>query len=882
MRGADGQLQALSWLFDTDDSGLYAMAKRRGGLWDREVREWTFSDSDKAQAMLDAIVKRHPDWPIIEGSSKPLPALAGISISRLHVVDGVEACLTPSPLPFYTTISGAVQAFRLNGANSRKELGLLIGSAVEIDLAINSMFGQGAICNESLLKKWPTVRSTGSKLQVKVTGWAVQISCDLSNPQHYAIAPQQDYRWEGDYPFGVKVAVPWNGKIHTTRKRWPELKASILAAGLLYEGDDPDAELTIPTTFEASRVAGWDTPAPNGHLLHAYQKAGAQFCAMRRMRALIGDEMGVGKTVQAIAAAEATSASRVVIICPANARYVWDREIQGWGGRGAVQHVTSQLDVLDLTARWHIVTYDLIATRSETWRFNDSDERKVFLTTFPELAGNIEHLNRKSLIKLEEPLGETPEFNAKRVAAWEKMMKRLRGELLEQILATGTPLVILDEAHRVKNKIAKRTQAIKRIAIGEAQILMLTGTPLRNNEHEAAVLLSMLDADAAAALSDAKNGYTIQDVKDYLSYFMIRRTKAEVLPELPAKTRQRIDIDNLDSDQMVAYREALEWARESYEKAIGSGKSEAAARQAMQGGIEKARVALGVAKILGGAVGDLVKDVVESKGCCVVFCAHHRVSDTLKTQLEKERLKVAVLDGRTAQKERAALVNDFQEERLDVLIGGINAAGEAITLTRADTVVFAELDWVPAALLQAEDRIHRVGQRSNCQVIQLVARMPGRDNLDEIMVDLIGAKMARIGNVLDEDTTNIIANSIQTQLHERLLVGVQQDAAVASSSAHEAAQQVEALPSSTIEKRKRGRPKIYVDTSPPTAGERSKQSIEALSRVGGKRVMLRLTPEAREALKIIMAITGSVEETFSINQAIVARKNELLQACTKK
>jgi hypothetical protein len=77
---------------------------------------------------------------------------------------------------------------------------------------------------------------------------------------------------------------------------------------------------------------------------------------------------------------------------------------------------------------------------------------------------------------------------------------------------------------------------------------------------------------------------------------------------------------------------------------------------------------------------------------------------------------------------------------------------------------------------------------------------------------------------------------------------------------------------------KRGRPKVYTDNAPPTATERSKQSIEALTIAGGKRVMLRLTPEAHEALKAIMTATGSTQETAAINQALVARKADLMRA----
>jgi hypothetical protein len=93
-----------------------------------------------------------------------------------------------------------------------------------------------------------------------------------------------------------------------------------------------------------------------------------------------------------------------------------------------------------------------------------------------------------------------------------------------------------------------------------------------------------------------------------------------------------------------------------------------------------------------------------------------------------------------------------------VFIGGINAAGESITLTRSDTAIFVELDWVPAALLQAEDRVHRSGQYDHCHIIHLIARTPaGMGNLDEWMIDVLGFKMNRIRAVLEEDSSNLVA-----------------------------------------------------------------------------------------------------------------------------
>lgn len=430
-RDKNGNLAALSWPYDC---ALNQMAKRQGAVWDRDAGGWTFGDSTSAQELLVSIAKRHPDWPIIGDSSKPFSSFAGTRISRIALGDGLEACLIPFPLPYFAELDGEHQIFKITtGGKTKNEAVVLIGTTKNVGAAINSMVTQGAAIDGTLAAKWAIAADSG-KVQVKVSGWAVQISCNLADPQHYLIAPEQEYRWEGTYPYGTQVTVPWTGVISVTRKTWPDWKRRIKAAGLEWEGDDPEAELTVPSAFDEGRIAGWNAPAPNGHLLHTYQKEGARFCASRGMRALISDEMGVGKTAQAIAAAEGIAAPRILIICPANARYVWEREIRGWGGRGAIQHITNRLENLDLAARWHILTYDLIATRAETWRLNGREEENALLDAYPTLAKQVEKNPKRGYprkVTLEKPLENTPAFaDPKRVAAWGKMMQRLRGTLL--------------------------------------------------------------------------------------------------------------------------------------------------------------------------------------------------------------------------------------------------------------------------------------------------------------------------------------------------------------------------------------------------------------------------------------------------------------------
>ncbi|SCC94390.1 hypothetical protein THIX_60448 [Thiomonas sp. X19] len=915
IRDDAGLLTGLRWALGSDDA-LVRRAKKLGAYWNPAAgvgaRAWTFAAPDKANEFFEYARAKHPDWEVRDVDWKAL-VLDGVTVSALQPLGhGLAACEISLPVPMAAVsalvCSNGVRVFHL----SRGPRLVMIGQAGALERRREAMIlNQGAADGGAAAA---TV-SGAAPAPVEVHGWAVAIRLNLDDPRHLWVAPPQEKKWIGTYPNGTLTPVPWDGVVHATRKTWGTWRDRLSKAGIVWQGDDPEGKVATAVPFDPDTVPGWTAPAPNGHLLHAYQRTGARFCAERGMRALVGDEMGVGKTAQAIAAAEGTHARRVFVVCPANARYVWDREIRGWGSGGTIQHVRDQVDSLDPDARWHILTYDQLVARTETWTLRDRAEAEAFAQALPDRAkealglGTAATKSKRSKdkeypIKLrigayapQMPVGLPP----KRAAAWEKMMRRLRGDLIAQIVtADGAPLVILDEAHRVKNRDAKRTAAAQRIADAAPGLLMLTGTPLRNNEHEAKVLLSIIDRTVRESL---EKHYTINDVKDALAHFMIRRTKAEVLPELPDKTRQRIDLASLDQDAMEDYRRALNHAFECYEKALGRGDSQSEARKAMQGGLEMARTALGRAKVAGGEVEDLVLDVVENQGCCVVFCAHHAASDALLQRLDRNGLKTAVLDGRTAQAERARLVGAFQDGNLDVLIGGINAAGESITLTRASTVVFVELDWVPAALLQAEDRIHRVGQRANCQVLHLIARMDDFDtNLDEMMIDTLDRKMATIAAVLGEDggVGLVVAGSgsIQgdvvsavlasrgsgqapaaTKMSEKAAVAAPQrrlqaapakkaDADGEASGDNLAAPEPAPDVSTVKHKRPRGRPRVYSEGHAPTSGDRSRRSLQALADSGGKRLMLRLTPEAVTALREIMAARGYRQETIAINKLI--------------
>lgn len=149
---------------------------------------------------------------------------------------------------------------------------------------------------------------------------------------------------------------------------------------------------------------------------------------------------------------------------------------------------------------------------------------------------------------------------------------------------------------------------------------------------------------------------------------------------------------------------------------------------------------------------DLIDSIIDEQGCCIVFAYHHAALDTLDRRLRGIGRTVVMVDGRTPSKRRRDAEELFQSGGVDIFLGATNAAGESITLTRAATVVFVELDWVPGAMHQAENRGHRPGQKAaRYHVITLVARTEPLFNLDEHVAQVLDDKMTTINEVFGEN-----------------------------------------------------------------------------------------------------------------------------------
>ena len=798
---------------------LCAAARRCRGKWTGS--NWEFSTEAQVRKVVDlatrlGITRHYPDWAAVEAAQ-----LDELKQAR-HAFPPLNAVVLPGGGMMLRQVPGTADLLKVlhtAGADysARAVAHVSNGRPAEatqliLTIPADRVQETTSAVREAGYRIEPARRAAASAAPVRVErdGWFLCVCLPVQERPWLSTLCPDSFQWEGCYPNGWRVydqtpIVKGEAAPECSIAEWPQLREQIEKL----EGRAPE----LPGEFTDSQLiarfarkpAGWDSPAPNGCRLHPYQREGVLFAMQRAGRCMIADEMGVGKTAQAIATAQALGARRVLVVAPANVRHVWDREIHGWlNGDATVRHIQSSTDRIDPDANtrcdgsWLIATYDQLIARREVWRCADEDERRVVWSWLQshdlldhrdddegnEDEGDREGHRRRSSVSNGDriiippsavAIADAPILPAARMRTWQRIIRRLRGRLLTDIEIWRPDLLIIDEAHRAKNSEAKRTQSLARLSEGAGGVLLLTGTPIRNHAREPVNLMRLIDPRAYRHLTH--HLHDRDRIKKVLKYLQIRRLKRDVLPQLPPQIREMLPVSVKVSDE---YLEALDDALRERRDALKAGGTEQEARRAMLPGLARARRALGQAKV--GVASELVAQVVEQneRACCVVFCAHHTVSDGLARALRVVGLRVTTLDGRTAAESRGPIVDQFQDGQIDVLICGVQAAGEGITLHRADTVVFVEQDWVPGVVQQAEARIHRLGQTAeHCWTYHVVVDescLPADTNLDSMLWKALGSKLNVINDLLDENAQLAAggeghSGSVRDAVIDRLLHG---------------------------------------------------------------------------------------------------------------
>jgi SWI/SNF-related matrix-associated actin-dependent regulator 1 of chromatin subfamily A len=434
-----------------------------------------------------------------------------------------------------------------------------------------------------------------------------------------------------------------------------------------------------------------------GGELKPFQRAGVSYLLAQR-RAFLSDEQGLGKTIEALAALEADGAFPAIVVCPASLKLNWLRELERWLPGRSVQALAGGGAGAPIPeAAVTIVNYDIVASR------------------------------------------------------------------LEGLRGLGPRALVLDESHYCKNSGAKRTQAVQRLAAGvprEGLILALTGTPVLNRPAELISQLRILGRLGDFG-SGVQFGKRFRGVDAHLrlhwhlrSRCFVRRLKADVLPQLPAKTRAivPVELDN-EPEYRLAERDVVAWLQSQPLDLRELDAKVAAALRAER------LVRLNALKLLA-ARGKLhaalgwIHDFCSSGERLVVF-AHHR--EIQRAVVERFPAALHIL-GEDTLGARDRALHAFQAPDADgnqLIVCSIEVAGQGLTLTRSSNMVFLELDWTPAKHDQAEDRCHRIGQQDAVNASYLLAA----GTIDETISKLLERKRAVIGAVtdgLEEDEEGVL------------------------------------------------------------------------------------------------------------------------------
>jgi len=308
----------------------------------------------------------------------------------------------------------------------------------------------------------------------------------------------------------------------------------------------------------------------------------------------------------------------------------------------------------------------------------------------------------------------------------------------ELLASRAWATVVYDEAHALKNASSRRWAAAREVKAEST--IALTGTPVENHAGELHALFDLLVPGMLGSRSvfDAALGAGIADgdreaaalLRQLVRPFVLRRTKAEVLTELPPKT-ELLHVVSASDEHRAFYEAVRRRAAEKIEAAREAGGARAGrARIEILAEITRLRRAAIDPRLVGGAdapagakldaLVELVVELREEGRRALVFSQFLEVLDFARARLEERGIECRRLDGTMTQGARAEEVAAFQGGQGDVFLVSLKAGGVGMNLTAADVVILLDPWWNPAVEDQAAGRAHRIGQSRPVTVARIV------------------------------------------------------------------------------------------------------------------------------------------------------------------
>ena len=494
--------------------------------------------------------------------------------------------------------------------------------------------------------------------------------------------------------------------------------------------------LRYPLTVKAADMARWEnalteareyvirreearlmpvriTPNPTTFVgkLTTFQEEGLGFL-LRTERGLLADEMGLGKTVQALAMLSETGEYPALVVAPPHLMRNWQNEIERFvrrpDGSPLRVHVIKGLKPYPLP------------------------EADLYLMHYLLLRG------------------------------WK-----------EALPDAQIPTVIFDEVQELRHAGTEKYSAASLLAEAANRVIGLSGTPIYNRGAEIWNVVNILDfhflGDYESFTREWCYGYGNQIVakpellgeKLREEGMMLRRTKQDVLKDLPPKRRLVMAIDSDDA----VYRKLMLPVRQTILQFKNDAEANASQRALWEMEIERSeRQATGIAKAP--YVAQFVRALLDSDEKVLLFAHHHEVMDIYKKELHS--FSPAFITGREtpAMKERS--VERFMTGKTNLCCISLRAAA-GLNLQRASCVVFGELDWSPAVHSQAEDRAHRMGQTDSILCYYLVSS----EGSDQDMQDALGLKVSQFVGLMGDapqDQADVIHSAQEARNYVERLV----------------------------------------------------------------------------------------------------------------
>lgn len=466
--------------------------------------------------------------------------------------------------------------------------------------------------------------------------------------------------------------------------------------------------------------------------LFDYQKIGVGvLCVLGS--ALLGDEPGLGKTLQTLTTTKIKNSKKTLIVCPSSLKHTWKNEIEKW-----------------LPNEKHIIISGTKKERDNLW---DNEDSNYVIMNYELLLKDIDKIKTKN---------------------WD--------------------YIIADEATRLSNPASKQTKFIKKINANNK--IAITGTPMNNSIED---IWSIIDFCMPGYFGDywhfinkycnkeiikirikTKTGYTYRHISKISSYknttelndkinkCMIRRTKTEVLKELPDKLYENIYFD-LSQTELKLYsaieQRIIEELKEyNLNKVINDKQNKfvfTKILRLMQFTDSPELISDLKTSTKLETLKELLKDILNKNSKAIIFTKFSEMADILLKELVD--YKPTIISGRIDNESREKNKNYFNTNNECKIIIMTEAGGMGLNLQSANYVVHYDLPWSISKLQQREDRAHRIGQKNNVTVFKLIAK----NTIDEHVLDVLKYKEKIAKKILTSDykivkysTTNAIIKKL--------------------------------------------------------------------------------------------------------------------------